>query len=354
MVCGACNKPTKGKNNTEDGASLITCSKCSTIYHILCLNMKREDHKELRTKQTQFVCPSCKLKTKNVNTDNTPIRPKQSRPEDDLTGPDFMLSTQKLATMDVPGQILCSFTEAVGELKGIFMAMKNEMEDFTRSLNATTDDIAQFRQELCEVKTQMRELDKYKTEVISLRAEVAELRRGMALEEQRRFLRDVEITGVTENKSENLPQLVGVISASLGVELDPRDVDDVRRVGPRGNAGALEQPRPIVVTLTRRAPRDQLLRAARSRRGLTTEKLQVAGNPRRVFLNEHLTKDNRILFSKARRLGHDLRFKYVWSSNGNIFMRRSDTSSVLRVSSEAVLEKLTIQNGTPQEPQNCS
>jgi hypothetical protein len=133
----------------------------------------------------------------------------------------------------------------------------------------------------------------------------------------------------------------------LGVQLDPRDVDDVRRVGLRGGgAGGVERPRPIVLTLTRRAPRDQILRAAKVRRGLTTEMLEIAGNSRRVYINEHLTKANRILFSKARAAGAQLKFKFVWSSNGTIYMRRSETSSLVRVSSEAVLDKLC-NNPTP-------
>lgn len=148
------------------------------------------------------------------------------------------------------------------------------MLDLTKSLNSTTEDITTFRKELGLMQAQIKELDNYKLEVIELRAEVAELRRDKATQEQRRFLNDVEITGITENNSENLPQIISVLSATLGVELDCRDVCDVRRVGPRGSGtSALERPRPIVVTMTRRAPRDQLLRAARARRGLTTDKL---------------------------------------------------------------------------------
>ncbi|CAG9137783.1 unnamed protein product [Plutella xylostella] len=153
---------------------------------------------------------------------------------------------------------------------------------------------------------------------------------------------------ITEINGENLTQVVNVLSNKLGVQLDPRDVDDVRRVGARGGggggggagAGAMERPRPVMLTFTRRAPRDQLLRAAKARRGITTEMLEVPGNCRRVFVNEHLTKENRVLFSKARALGAELKFKFVWTSNCNIFMRRSETSSVLRITSESILDKL--------------
>lgn len=321
--------------------------------------MTREDHKLLRSKQSQYICPTCKLKHKNVKTDNTPIRSKQNTPGQDQTSHEFLVSAHQLANMEVPAQIMTAFSQAVADLQSVFMSMKTEMADFVKTLNCTTDEIDTFRHELGEIKHQLKELDRCKAEVVELRLEVTELRQELAAKEQIRFLKDVEITGITENNTENLPQLVTVIAATLGVELDPRDVDEVRRVGPRGKPGPLERPRPIVVSMTRRGPRDQLLRAARARRGLTTDKLQLPGNPRRVYLNEHLTKINRILFSKARKLGNELHFKYVWTSNGNIFMRRSDTSSVLHVTSEAVLEKLEAQNRTStaptiSEPKTCS
>ncbi|XP_037298303.1 uncharacterized protein LOC119190444 [Manduca sexta] len=236
--------------------------------------------------------------------------------------------------------------------------MKNEMFEFTRSLNSTSEDIHDFRKEINDLKNQVKELEHFKKEANDLRLEVAELRLELSSQQQRQFLRDIEITGITEHKQENLIHTMSILSTKLGVELGPHDIDDVRRVGKRDTTDNVENsmrtPRPVVVTLTRRAPRDQLLRAARVRRGVTTEKIEVPGNPRQVFINEHLTKENRILFSKARTTGKELKFKYVWTSNGNIFMRRSETSTVVRITSEAVLNKLRGDcdgRGIPCSPQ---
>ncbi|XP_063631341.1 uncharacterized protein LOC134802636 [Cydia splendana] len=243
--------------------------------------------------------------------------------------------------MSVPSEVLSPFTNTLQQLQRVFESMKKEISEFTKSLNHTTADVSEFRNEILEIKNQLKELETQKTEVKNLRAEVVELRHELELKEQRHLLKNIEITGVTESNGENLQQLVSTICVKLGVELDPRDVDDVRRVGQRGGgAGGLERPRPVVLTLTRRAPRDQILRAAKVRRGLTTDALEIPGNSRRVYINEHLTKNNRILFSKARARGAELKFKFVWTSNGSIYMRRTETSSIVRISSESMLEKL--------------
>ncbi|CAG9133312.1 unnamed protein product [Plutella xylostella] len=366
MVCGACNKSMNGKAGAQ--TDILSCSKCPKKYHNLCVKLSREDHKQIR--KNEYACPNCKLLTKTIRNDETPVATQIEIESSEPAGCDqgtnsdavlgFLSAAQGLAASTVPADIMTAFTSALRQMQEVFNGMKREMTEFTASLNYTSEDIVQFRQELTEMKGQLKELDFYKSEVKTLRAEVLELRQVLADKEQRHFLKDVEITGLTESNGENLTQVVNVLSNKLGVQLDPRDVDDVRRVGARGGgggggsggagAGAMERPRPVVLTFTRRAPRDQLLRAAKVRRGLTTDMLELAGNSRRVYVNEHLTRENRVLFSKARALGAELKFKYVWTSNGNIFMRRSETSSVLRVTSEATLEKLGKELPQKNEP----
>lgn len=349
MLCGACNTHL-GRKESGDGET-VSCSKCPKKFHSLCLKLTREDNKALRLNNNKLVCPSCKLKNKPIRNDDTPIRScsqnKDSAQELQRDPPEsvdssFLSTAQGLADMPVPKEVLSAFTAALQQLQQVFMSMKQEMKDFTASLNYTSEDITQFRCEMSEIKTQLKELDTYKAEVKLLQAEVADLRLELAAKEQQKFRKDIEITGIPENRSENLQQAVNVVCTTLGVQLDPRDVDDVRRVGKKGeNATAsAERPRPVVLTLTRRAPRDQILRAARVRRELTTASLGIAGNSRQVYINEHLTKANRVLFSKTRAVKKQLKFKFAWTSNGSIFLRRSETSSVIHVYNETVLDKL--------------
>ncbi|XP_063363537.1 uncharacterized protein LOC134652294 [Cydia amplana] len=296
------------------------------------------------------------MTSKRVRNDDTPVRntsqshPQQEQPDDEHTEveEDFLNTARGLAEMAIPSEISSTLTLTLRQLQQVFNSMKKEMTEFTASLNNTSADITEFRNEISDMKSKLKELDSYKTEVQNLRAEVTYLRKELASTEQRKFLKDVEITGLTETRGENLQQVVSIVSTKLGVQLDPRDVDDVRRVGKKGEntAAGLERPRPVVLTLTRRAPRDQLLRAARVRRELNTTNLGIEGNNRPVYINEHLTKENRVLYSKARSVKRQLNYKYAWTSNGSIFLRRSETSSVIHITSEVMLDKMlkNVQN----------
>ncbi|XP_061712778.1 uncharacterized protein LOC133521728 [Cydia pomonella] len=300
------------------------------------------------------------MTSKQVRNDDTPIRntsqsyPEQEQPDDQHTDAeaDFLNTARGLAEMAIPSEISSTLTLTLLQLQQVFSSMKKEMTEFTASLNNTTADITEFRKEISDMKSKLKQLDSYKTEVQDLRAEVSYLRKELATMEQRKYLKDVEITGLTETRGENLQQVVNIVSTKLGVQLDSRDVDDVRRVGKKaeGAASVLERPRPVVLTFSRRAPRDQLLRAARVRRVLNTTDLGIQGNNRPVYINEHLTKENRVLFSKTRSVKKQLNYKYAWTSNGSIFLRRSETSSVIHITSDSMLDKLLKNVQTSEGP----
>ncbi|KAF9803255.1 hypothetical protein SFRURICE_007101 [Spodoptera frugiperda] len=84
----------------------------------------------------------------------------------------------------------------------------------------------------------------------------------------------------------------------------------------------------------------QLLHAARVRRGLTTADLNLHGQPKRVYVNEHLTRSNARLFHLAREAGQRSRYKYVWTREGRIYARKEDGVSAVRIRSDADINKI--------------
>lgn len=136
---------------------------------------------------------------------------------------------------------------------------------------------------------------------------------------------DIEITCIPEEKGENLVQIVNILSIKLGVKLAEQDLVSATRVG-RSNQ-SLEaypppRPRPIAVRLARRVSRDQLMLAARVRRGITTEDTGLPAPHRRFYVNERLTRSNRQLFRQARDIGTRLGWRFIWTRDGKIFARK--------------------------------
>ena len=135
-------------------------------------------------------------------------------------------------------------------------------------------------------------------------------------------------SGVSELDQENTERIVRVIAYRFGVALSEAEIDGVLRVSPRlprsQEAPRRDwRPRPIVVKLARRAKRDELIKAAKSRRTVTTENI-VAGVPTRISMYERLSKFNRGLFREARRRIGQHNFSYCWVLNGSIYVRKAE------------------------------
>ncbi|XP_046976633.1 uncharacterized protein LOC124542787 [Vanessa cardui] len=167
--------------------------------------------------------------------------------------------------------------------------------------------------------------------------EIAHLKSELNDRDQSCLTNDVEITGITERAGENLPHILGLVACKIGVQIDEKDVVYVERSGPRPahveNSERL-RPRPIVVRLARRALREQLLRAARVRRGADSSSFEIDKEPKRFYINERLTRANRFLFFKAREEGHKNGWRYVWTRGGRIYARRSKETAAHRIRSE--------------------
>ena len=164
--------------------------------------------------------------------------------------------------------------------------------------------------------------------------------------DQELLLNDVEITCVPEQKGEGLQHISMSLAAKLGVTIAEQDIVCATRVGrvpsPAEGAAGGARPRPIVVRLARRTLRDQLLQAARVRRGATTEGIGSSGSPRRFYVNERLTRVNRQLFRRARDLGDRHNWRFVWTRDGRIFVRQHHGANAARhrIRSEADLVRI--------------
>ncbi|CAG9782636.1 unnamed protein product [Diatraea saccharalis] len=155
---------------------------------------------------------------------------------------------------------------------------------------------------------------------------VAQLKAELNDRDQEMLLNQIEFTGVPEQKGENPVSTTMVLAKKIGVSLAECDVVSALRVGRVIVATETEhsvRPRPLVLTLTRRAVRDQLLQAARVRRAATTEGTGMAGPPTRFFVNERLTRQNRYLFFKARELKSRFNWRFVWTKQGRIYVREN-------------------------------
>lgn len=303
--CNGCGKFT----STADGAK---CRKCSFIFHRGCvINMSPRN-----TTAPKWLCRSCK------NNDGTTD-----------------------AFVDASS---ASGVEAM--MKAIDL-LRTELSAFTREMSTFRQEMSSIRSSLTDVNNRLDAFDERLSKLEGREKydeatddTMAEFRAELNERDQELLKNDVEITGISERDGERLMHVVSLICNKLGVIIDDRDVVSVQRAGPRRAAVASEQPRarPICLRLARRSIRDELLRAARVRRGADTAGFEIDAHPRRFYVNERLTRVNRQLFYAARAKAKDAGWRYVWTRDGRIFARRdASTNNVkYRIKSNSDIDKV--------------
>lgn len=75
---------------------------------------------------------------------------------------------------------------------------------------------------------------------------------------------------------------------------------------------------------------------------LNTSQIGMEGKPNPIYLSEYLPGNKRKLFYMAREYAKSNDFKFCWTTNGRIYLKKDQTSDVIRVEAEHTLDSIPI------------
>ncbi|KAG5867135.1 hypothetical protein JTB14_011342 [Gonioctena quinquepunctata] len=118
---------------------------------------------------------------------------------------------------------------------------------------------------------------------------------------------------------------------SLNVQFSPNLIESAHRV----KSFSPDRPKNIVIKYVSRKMKDDILAAARIKKlSSPNRSLSIDAISKDLYISEHLSPENKILFKKTRDLAKTKSFKYVWIKNGNILIRKDESSRVKRIECE--------------------
>lgn len=327
MDCGKCSK------NVSD-AEVIKCTSCLTLMHFFCADLSESDFKRmLPMNRKKWKCSSCKNK-KNA-APALSVSPKSGLSSSLSVDTETLTKYMDAKLADLRQQWRDDLNTAISEVTRKF---RDDISSLESRMSIWEDRLSQVEDQMaCNESLPTNLLE----ENVTLRTQLETLTSKFDDLDQASRSCNVEIQNIPEKKGENLVQLSLAIGKLLCVDLKDCDIRSVHRIAP---GLATDRPKNIIMQLTTRRQRDELIAAARARRSLTTEQLfGVSGIPgvsSRFFIAEHLTLKNKILFSKARQIAKEKNYKFVWVKNSCIFVRKSEESKVIQLRSKNDLEKL--------------
>ncbi|KAL4718448.1 hypothetical protein ACJJTC_016671 [Scirpophaga incertulas] len=295
----------------------LRCSICTESYDLLCAGLSKQQFLKTKTEQRlKWKCETCKSKQPRGDNSDTPVRCRDDK-----------VMTKRGASVPSPSDKQPQVTSGDGDIYSLTAELRmcrEEMENTRNQMRNLNDSLSGLisRMTVCENK------------VTQIEARIEKLEQRENDCDGDLLLNDIEITCIPEQRGERLQHMIMNLGQKLGVQLEQNDVVSVSRVGRvpyhDDSKGDVVRPRPIVVRLVRRAMREEFLQAARVRRGLTTEGMDLMNPPCRFYINERLTRTNRILFRRARDIGSRLNWRYVWTRDGKIFVRQRSGQEVPR------------------------
>lgn len=138
-----------------------------------------------------------------------------------------------------------------------------------------------------------------------------------------------------------MEDIIVKIGVNFDLNLKKEDIDEAFRIQKNKNyKSSNNNDTPVMVTFLRKKDRESFL-SMRRRRSIFTDEVNIHGKRSQIFINEHLTKESKELLWKAKKIKTEKNFKFLWIKNGNILLRKTENSEVIKINAEEDLEKLS-------------
>lgn len=246
-------------------------------------------------------------------------------------------------SQDLKEEIKCMRKE-YSELKSFVQSLdskhkelKNEIASIQKSTQFHSERQDDIIKKVESLSTEIQPIKNIREEVEDLKKQNHQLKAEINANDQRDRLLNLEIVGVTELKDENVLDLVIKVARKVGANILPSDIIQANRVSSRTKQQG--RPRVIIAKMHSRLVKDNIISCSRKCR-VTTKDLGLNGEPKPIYVNEHLTVFNKLLLKKCKEIARIKQYQFVWSKHGRIFLRKNDAAPLLQISSEEDMKKI--------------
>lgn len=281
----------------------IACYDCRIVCHVDCANLSKEVYKEVKLGNVRWSCSGCKQSAQSS--------------ADAVVDVNSIDLNREMSTLR-------------NELKVIKETAKQMMIsiDF---LSERVDAITKLQKTVDVHEKRIKHIEAVNDE---LRGSLRKLEIMLDDRDQTNRSANVQISNIPIVTNENLMKIWESLLRKLGLEPSSVTVNNIHRV----QAADPTKIKPIIVYLGNPTSVQQILKAARTVR----PKCGDVGLPgdAAIYINEHLTVVRKALFYKAKLFRDDKGYKYLWTRNGKIFLKKSDNSKAILINMYTDFDKL--------------
>ena len=165
---------------------------------------------------------------------------------------------------------------------------------------------------------------------------IQEIKDSIKVDELEQYGRrqNLEIVGVPEKEDENTNAIVLEVAKMLDVNIMSSHISTSHRL-PKKKASSRNNScsSPIIVRFTSRDIRNQIYANRKKARFVDLKNFSVS-DTKNIFVNENLTPTRKQLFWKTKQEVKNNSWKYIWTHNGNVFVKKDDNASITAIKNE--------------------
>ncbi|KAJ8710879.1 hypothetical protein PYW08_009394 [Mythimna loreyi] len=289
-----------------------------------------------------------KNRNKRPREDNSPqseskSTPPQSTIQDKLAAWKKEQDNNMAKFMAEQTSIMSKLASDIGEIKAQNVQIQTSNAEFRKTNEEMIKSMVFMNKKFEDMKKEVEDLRKERQVqhlyIQSLEQKITDLQRMSRGS-------GIELRNIPMESSENTDSLIKTvcnISKLVGLRLAEPDFRDIHRLP--GKSTNSNNPRPVLVEFTKVKTKQVLLSAIRSynkEKGkedkLNTKLLGMPGERKPVYIEEQLSATTKKLFYQAREYAKQNSFKYCWTSNGNIFLRKAEGDKQQLINSEKCLQ----------------
>lgn len=133
----------------------------------------------------------------------------------------------------------------------------------------------------------------------------------------------------------------------MGAEIERGDIDIAHRIPLRNQARRVQQQNPIICKFTRRLARNEVLKHRKNTNNITSEALGLnSQTDLKVAVYNHLTPRLQELLYQAKTFQKTFHYKYCWTKETKILLRKQEDSEVVTIQALSQLEALRTKEST--------
>ena len=150
---------------------------------------------------------------------------------------------------------------------------------------------------------------------------------------------EIHIHGIPLSQDEDTNDIVIKVGELIGVTVEEDDISVSHRLPVNYKYKGVKANPTIIVKFVRRDIKDQFYSSRKDLRGYSTEDLGYS-TTNNIYINESLTEVNKGLFKEALKAKKSLKYKFIWTSNGKVYLRKDTDTKIIHIKNGDDIKRL--------------